>query len=136
MTRFTQNKFSKDSKPTIGVEFGTKNIEHDKKIIKGQIWDTAGQEVCIFLCFAQGKLFANSARSFYRGTFFWAGHAISTWSNQRVCHCCVFLTDSSTNTFFWLVQLNLLDENLISTDSEQFLQRTYFFLKTLSVHFC
>jgi len=48
LTRFTQNKFSKDSKPTIGVEFGTKNIEHDKKIIKGQIWDTAGQEVRCF----------------------------------------------------------------------------------------
>lgn len=37
LTRFTQNKFSKDSKPTIGVEFGTKNIEHDKKVIKGKL---------------------------------------------------------------------------------------------------
>ncbi|KAL0488468.1 Ras-related protein Rab [Acrasis kona] len=44
ITRFTQGKFSKDSKPTIGVEFGAKTIEHEGITIKGQIWDTAGQE--------------------------------------------------------------------------------------------
>jgi small GTP-binding protein len=46
ITRFTQGKFSKDSKPTIGVEFGAKTIEHEGITIKGQIWDTAGQ-VCL-----------------------------------------------------------------------------------------
>ncbi|KAF0972456.1 hypothetical protein FDP41_009359 [Naegleria fowleri] len=44
ITRFTQNKFTKDTKPTIGVEFGAKSIEYDGVTIKGQIWDTAGQE--------------------------------------------------------------------------------------------
>jgi small GTP-binding protein len=44
ITRFTQDRFTKDSKPTIGVEFGAKSIEHDGITIKGQIWDTAGQE--------------------------------------------------------------------------------------------
>eukprot|EP01080_Neovahlkampfia_damariscottae_P005660 gene5660-9476_t len=44
ITRFTMNKFTEDSKSTIGVEFGAKNIEIDGKTIKGQIWDTAGQE--------------------------------------------------------------------------------------------
>ncbi|KAL9654638.1 hypothetical protein ABK040_006700 [Willaertia magna] len=44
ITRFTQNKFTKDTKPTIGVEFGAKSIEYDNVTIKGQIWDTAGQE--------------------------------------------------------------------------------------------
>ena len=38
------NKFTEDSKSTIGVEFGAKNIEIDGKTVKGQIWDTAGQE--------------------------------------------------------------------------------------------
>jgi len=44
ITRFTQGRFTKDSKPTIGVEFGAKSIEHEGITIKGQIWDTAGQE--------------------------------------------------------------------------------------------
>ena len=40
ITRFTLNKFTDDNRPTIGVEFGAKNITHDGKVIKGQIWDT------------------------------------------------------------------------------------------------
>ena len=44
ITRFTQDRFTKDSKPTIGVEFGAKSIEYEGITIKGQIWDTAGQE--------------------------------------------------------------------------------------------
>ncbi|KAJ0405603.1 hypothetical protein P43SY_007704 [Pythium insidiosum] len=37
--------FSSVRKPTIGVEFGTKIIQHPNgKRIKAQIWDTAGQE--------------------------------------------------------------------------------------------
>lgn len=39
------DKFSLESKTTIGVEFGSKDvtIEKDSKTIKGQLWDTAGQ---------------------------------------------------------------------------------------------
>ncbi|DAZ98510.1 TPA: hypothetical protein N0F65_004947 [Lagenidium giganteum] len=37
--------FSSVKKPTIGVEFGTKIVQHPNgKRIKAQIWDTAGQE--------------------------------------------------------------------------------------------
>lgn len=37
--------FSSTRKSTIGVEFGTKIIQHPNgKRIKAQIWDTAGQE--------------------------------------------------------------------------------------------
>ncbi len=37
--------FSNVRKPTIGVEFGTKIIQHPNGTrIKAQIWDTAGQE--------------------------------------------------------------------------------------------
>ena len=42
--RYLKNKFDYNSKATVGVEFGSKNIKIDDTIIKAQIWDTAGQE--------------------------------------------------------------------------------------------
>ena len=46
LSRFTRNEFNLESKSTIGVEFATKSIKTgDRKVIKAQIWDTAGQ-VC------------------------------------------------------------------------------------------
>ena len=44
LSKYLKNNFDPDSKATVGVEFGTKNIEIDNKRIKVQIWDTAGQE--------------------------------------------------------------------------------------------
>ncbi|WVZ03117.1 hypothetical protein V8G54_023923 [Vigna mungo] len=44
LSRFTKNEFSLESKSTIGVEFATRSIHVDDKIVKAQIWDTAGQE--------------------------------------------------------------------------------------------
>jgi len=44
LSRFTRNDFSMESKSTIGVEFATRTIVVDTKVIKAQIWDTAGQE--------------------------------------------------------------------------------------------
>jgi small GTP-binding protein len=44
LSRFVDNVFNMDSKPTIGVEFATKTTNIDGKCIKNQIWDTAGQE--------------------------------------------------------------------------------------------
>lgn len=42
--KYANNKFTDDYQATIGVEFGAKNIEINKKSIRIQIWDTAGQE--------------------------------------------------------------------------------------------
>ena len=42
LSRFTQNEFDLHSATTIGVEFATKCINYDNKVIKAQIWDTAG----------------------------------------------------------------------------------------------
>ena len=43
LSRFTKNEFNLESKTTIGVEFATKNtVTNNNKIIKAQIWDTAG----------------------------------------------------------------------------------------------
>ena len=44
LMRFTQNKFTENYQATIGVEFGAKNIEINKKTYRIQVWDTAGQE--------------------------------------------------------------------------------------------
>ncbi|KAL0906450.1 hypothetical protein M5K25_024945 [Dendrobium thyrsiflorum] len=41
---FTRNEFNLESNSTIGVEFATKSLNDDGKIIKAQIWDTVGQE--------------------------------------------------------------------------------------------
>jgi Ras-related protein Rab-11A len=43
LSRFVDNTFNMDSKPTIGVEFATKTTNLEGKVVKNQIWDTAGQ---------------------------------------------------------------------------------------------
>merc|ERR1712113_28111 len=40
LSRYTRNEFNPETKSTIGVEFATRNIEVEDKIIKAQIWDT------------------------------------------------------------------------------------------------
>ncbi|VVU95520.1 Ras family [seawater metagenome] len=44
LSRFTNDTYNEDNPITIGVDFGAQTIEIDKKNIKLQIWDTAGQE--------------------------------------------------------------------------------------------
>ncbi len=44
MNRYIYNNFNSQSKPTMGVEFGTKKTKINNTIIRAQIWDTAGQE--------------------------------------------------------------------------------------------
>lgn len=43
-SRYCHNVFNADSRSTIGVEFAFKNIEIQGLNIKGQIWDTSGDE--------------------------------------------------------------------------------------------
>ena len=44
LSKYLKNEFDENSKATVGVEFGTKNILINGKKIKIQIWDTAGEE--------------------------------------------------------------------------------------------
>jgi len=44
LSKYLTDTFTFDSKATVGVEFGSKNLELDGNKIKMQIWDTAGQE--------------------------------------------------------------------------------------------
>lgn len=56
LLQFTDNKFRHQHELTIGVEFGAKTIELEGKLIKIQIWDTAGQEA-----------FQAITRTYYKG---------------------------------------------------------------------
>ncbi|EMD44701.1 small GTPase EhRabD2, putative [Entamoeba histolytica HM-3:IMSS] len=44
MNRYVSNEFAEQTKATIGVGVGSKEVEVEGKHIKLQIWDTAGQE--------------------------------------------------------------------------------------------
>ncbi|XP_071708747.1 ras-related protein Rab11B-like [Rutidosis leptorrhynchoides] len=44
LSRFSQNKFIHEHKSTIGVEFATRDVDIDNKIIRLQIWETGGYE--------------------------------------------------------------------------------------------
>lgn len=44
MSRFAWNKFQDNHKATIAVDFAASSLVIDKKNVKIQIWDTAGQE--------------------------------------------------------------------------------------------
>ena len=44
LLRFTDNTYKEEFQCTVGVEFGCRNIEINDKIIRIQIWDTAGME--------------------------------------------------------------------------------------------
>lgn len=55
--RLTENDFKEDYEVTVGVEFGSFLVQIEDKIIKLQIWDTAGQES-----------FKSLNKIFYRGS--------------------------------------------------------------------
>jgi len=44
LLRYTQNEFSHEYMPTIGIDFRLKTVELDGRVVKVQVWDTAGQE--------------------------------------------------------------------------------------------
>ena len=56
LNQFLNQTFTEDYDITVGVEFGAKTIDIDKKKIKLQIWDTAGQDS-----------FKSITRAYYRG---------------------------------------------------------------------
>ena len=57
MKRITDNEFKETYELTIGVEFGSILFKTENKVLKLQIWDTAGQEN-----------FKSITKIFYRGT--------------------------------------------------------------------
>ena len=78
INKFVKNKFSNDYKPTIGVDFYFKTINSNGKIIKLQLWDTAGQ-----------KKFKTITKSYYKGAhlivFVYAIDNENTFKNIQNC---------------------------------------------------
>ena len=56
LLQFTDNRFEAQHDSTIGVEFGSRMVNIEDKVIKLQVWDTTGQEA-----------FRSITRSYYRG---------------------------------------------------------------------
>ena len=56
LKRLVDNEFKEDHDVTVGVEFGSFLIKIEDKVLKLQIWDTAGQES-----------FRSITKIFYRG---------------------------------------------------------------------
>jgi len=56
LMRYAENTFTTNFFNTIGVDFKIKTIEYDNKVVKLQIWDTAGQD-----------RFRTITSSYYRG---------------------------------------------------------------------
>ena len=59
MKRIMSEDFKNEHQVTIGVEFGSYGMRVDNKVLKMQIWDTAGQES-----------YKSVTRVFYRGAHF------------------------------------------------------------------
>ncbi|URE49079.1 RAB GTPase [Musa troglodytarum] len=62
LSRFARDEFSFETKSTIGVEFATRTIHVDGKLIKAQIWDTAGQDL---MCLRRYRAITSA---YYRGS--------------------------------------------------------------------
>mmetsp|Transcript_3860 Transcript_3860/g.5868 ORF Transcript_3860/g.5868 Transcript_3860/m.5868 type:complete len:217 (+) Transcript_3860:157-807(+) len=58
VTRYVSDKFDASSISTIGVEYGAKTVSVNSKVVKAQIWDTAGQD-----------RFRAIAKQYYRNAF-------------------------------------------------------------------
>ncbi|KMZ61497.1 Ras-related protein RABA1i [Zostera marina] len=57
LSHLTKNEFRHDTKSTVGIVFGTHNMKMDnKKIVKAQIWSSAGKEKAPFYKKAAGVI--------------------------------------------------------------------------------
>ena len=56
LSRYTKDEFNIDSKATVGVEFASKCVTIDNKVIKAQIWDPGLLSVLDLIRSGPGKI--------------------------------------------------------------------------------
>jgi len=109
MKRLTADRFEESYQATIGIDFAIKTLDVDGKIIKIQLWDTAGQEK-----------FRGITASYYRGahaimlvfdvTNVMSFHNIQRWRKEvdqyAVDNVCCFLIGNKCD----LVDMRSVDE--------------------------
>ncbi|KAM1268015.1 hypothetical protein ACFX2I_000369 [Malus domestica] len=72
LSRLTKNEFNLESKSTIGIEFATKTLTVDSKVIKSWIWDIAGKKDPLHLVAVStkdGKSYAEKESLYFMETF-------------------------------------------------------------------
>ncbi|XP_062075409.1 probable plastidic glucose transporter 1 [Humulus lupulus] len=85
LSRFTRNEFSLESKSTIGVEFATRSIRVDDKVVKAQIWDTAGQESVDFvICNYEMIMLVSNIRKHVSGSTFFVSVGAALFLFQQL----------------------------------------------------
>lgn len=89
LLRFIDNKYRDNHDITIGVEFGMKIIKLDDKLIKLQIWDTAGQEAfrSIIRCYYRNSagvilVYDITNRQSFNNVKFWLNE-IKTYTSEN-----------------------------------------------------
>ena len=85
MLQFTEDKFRDKHEITIGIEFAAKTIELNNKLVKIQIWDTAGHEA-----------FQSITRTYYKGAV-GALLVYDITNKQSFTHCEKWLNELKEN---------------------------------------
>ena len=119
LLRFSDDTFTGNFMPTIGVDFKIRTLEVDGKTIKLQIWDTAGQE-----------RFKTITSSYYKGahgiivvydvTDKESYKNIDTWMNEIDKHA-----SDNVSKILWGNKCDLEDSRKVSTDEGKELADQY-----------
>ena len=81
VNRLLKNSFKEESNVTIGVEFNVKYFEFDGRVVKLQLWDTAGQEI-----------FRSITKNYFRNTVI--AFLVFDLTNKRTFNNCKYWIDT------------------------------------------
>ena len=81
VNRLLKNSFKEVSNVTIGVEFNVKYFEFDGRVVKLQLWDTAGQEI-----------FRSITKNYFRNTVI--AFLVFDLTNKRTFNNCKYWIDT------------------------------------------
>ena len=126
LLRYTKNLFDNDVKPTIGMDFTSKELQLNNFNIKAQFWDTAGQEKYRSIAKSYYKL-ANGVLLVYDVTKKDSFDRIKTWLDEIQSN-----TDKKVQIFLIGNKNDLLESKTVSTEQGRALAKEHgmFFWET------